>query len=325
MSHGGEGGVSDGSASSRGGTYPVRRGVPLPFEEIDRPRPPAGPGRFRLSLGPLHLDLHGLDAHRAGELRARYGPYASEPEESLPGGLQVSVRVDERAYFLEPPARPEFNPVFLDYAAGRVRYLGYKVAGWFDTSGGHGVLVLAQGTYEPDLRAFENYLRAAVAWQAAERGGALVHAASAVLDGRAYLFYGQSGAGKSTLAACNRRATVVSDDLSLVLPGEEGRPELVGSPFRGTYEKGPPVLGRFPVAAGFRLVQDTRATVKPVPRSRALAELVGNLTFVAELYGRAPELWEALERTFRDVPLAHLHFRKDDSYWDAIAQMEGGP
>jgi hypothetical protein len=235
----------------------------------------------------------------------------------------VSVRLDPRAYFLEPPERPEFNPVFLDYAEGRVRYLGYKVAGWFDTSGGEGVLVLAQGTYEPDLRSFENYIRAAVAWQAARRGGALVHAASAVLAGRAYLFYGESGAGKSTLAACNRRGTVVSDDLSLVLPAADGRPELVGSPFRGTYEEGDPVVGSFPVAAGFRLIQDTRAAVVPVARTRALAELVGNLTFVAELYGRVPELWEALERTFRDVPLAHLHFARDDSYWDAIAQTEG--
>ena len=77
-------------------------------------------------------------------------------------------------------------------------------------------------------------------------------------------------------------------------------------------------MGAFPVAAGFRLVQDTQASVVPVPRVRALAELVGNLTFVAEAYRDAPELWEALERTFREVPLAHLHFRKDDSYWDAI-------
>ncbi|HEX5045398.1 MAG TPA: hypothetical protein VFV75_21080 [Candidatus Polarisedimenticolaceae bacterium] len=314
--------MSEPSARSRGGTYPVRRGAPLSFEEIDRPRPAAGARAVRLRLGPLHLELHGLDDGRAGELRARYGPYAIEPEDGSPEALQVSVRLAARPYFIDPPERPEFNPVFLAYEAGRVRYLGYKVAGWFDPSGGRGVLVLAQGTYEPDLRAFENYIRAAVAWQAARRGGALVHAASAVLAGRAYLFYGQSGAGKSTLSACNRRARVVSDDLSLVLPGEGGRPELVGSPFRGTYEEGEPVLGSFPLAAGFRLVQDTEAAVRRVPRSRAMAELVGNLTFVAEEYARAPELWEALERTFRHVPLAHLHFRKDDSYWDAIARME---
>ena len=317
--------MSDGVARSKGGTFRVRRGVPLPFDEIDRPRPAAGPTRLRLTLGPLHVELHGLDDGRAEALRTRYGPYAGEARgEGSPDALKVSVRLAARPYFLEPPQRAEFNPVFLAYDAGRVRYLGYKVAGWFDTLAGDGVLVLAQGTYEPDLRSFENYIRAAVAWQAARRGGALVHAASAVLGGRAYLFYGESGAGKSTLAACNRRARVVSDDLSLVLPDGTGRPELVGSPFRGTYEEGEPVVGRFPLAAGFRLIQDTRAEVRSVPRSRAMAELVGNLTFVAEQYARAPELWEALEGTFRDVPLAHLHFRQDDSYWDAIAHMEAG-
>ena len=146
-----------------------------------------------------------------------------------------------------------------------------------------------------------------------------MHAASAVLGGKAYLFYGESGAGKSTLAACNRRARIVSDDLSLVLPDEQGRPHLVGSPFRGTYEGGEPVLGEFPLAAGFRLVQAERASVQEVPRVRALAELVGNLTFVAEAYQSAPDLWDSLDRTFQSVPLGHLHFRKDETYWDAIA------
>jgi hypothetical protein len=314
--------MSDFMGTARGGSYPVRQGVPLSFEEIDAPRSCPGTCRVRLSLGPLHLELDGLDERRAGELLARYGPYATAHEASEPflaHALTVSVRVDPREYFLNPPSRPEFNPVFLAHESGRVRYLGYKVAGWFDTDGGRGVMVLAQGGYEPDLRAIENYVRAAVAWQAARRGGALVHAAAAVLHGKAYLFYGESGAGKSTLAACNRRARIVSDDLSLVLPDAEGRPHLIGSPFRGTYEEGDPVLGAFPLAAGFRLVKGERAAVAPVPRLRALGELVGNLTFVAEAYASAPELWDALERTFRHVPLAHLHFRRDDTYWDAIA------
>jgi hypothetical protein len=297
----------------------VRRGEPLPFEVIDAARPSPGARRVRLSLGPLAIELHGLDDRRAHELLTRYGPYALARDREDPDALNVSVRVDERAYFIEPLEQPEFTPVFLAHDGGRVRYLAYKVAGWFDTLRGRGVLVLSQGTFEPDLRAFENYVRAAVAWQAARRGGALVHAASAVLADRGYLFYGESGAGKSTLAACNRRARIVSDDLSVVVPGADGRPRLVGSPFRGTYEEGEPVVGDFPLAAGFRLVKDVRAAVRPIPRLRALAELVGNLTFVAEAYASAPELWAALEATLRDVPLGHLHFCKDDSYWDAIA------
>jgi len=78
------------------------------------------------------------------------------------------------------------------------------------------------------------------------------------------------------------------------------------------------VVGRFPLAAGFRLIQAPEADVRPVARIRALSELIGNLPFVAEAFGERPDLWDGVERTFRDVPLAHLHFRKDDSYWDAI-------
>jgi len=112
---------------------------------------------------------------------------------------------------------------------------------------------------------------------------------------------------------------IVSDDLSLVLP-RDGALDLVGSPFRGTYEGGEPVVGSFPLAAGFRLVQAEEAEVRPVPRVRGFAELVGNLPFVAEAYHRDPALLESVERAFARVPLAHLHFRPDDSYWDAIAR-----
>jgi hypothetical protein len=177
---------------------------------------------------------------------------------------------------------------------------------------------ISRGEFEPGIRALENYVRAAVAWQAASRGGALVHAAGAVRNGRGYLFYGASGAGKSTLAASNRRGAIVSDDLSLVLPGADGRLELVGSPFRGTYEEGDPVVGRFPLAAGFRLVQASEPAVREVDRVRALAELVGNLPFVAEAFARRTDLFDRLHAAFASVPLAHLCFTKDDRFWDAI-------
>jgi hypothetical protein len=232
--------------------------------------------------------------------------------------LKVRLGREDRDYFIDPPARPEPNPVILACDGERVRYLGYRLAGWFDTLGGRGEILLARGDYEPAERAIENYVRAAVAWQAASRGGGLVHAASAVWQGRGYLFYGESGAGKSTLSAVNTRAAVVSDDLSLVLPGRSGGLDLVGSPFRGTYDQGEPVHGRFPLAAGFRIIKDSRADVRPVPRVRALAELVGNLPFVAEAFAGRPDLFERVAASFGRLPLAHLHFAKDDSYWEAV-------
>jgi hypothetical protein len=112
---------------------------------------------------------------------------------------------------------------------------------------------------------------------------------------------------------------VISDDLALVLPSGHGGLQLQGTPFRGTYEAGPLVLGSFPLAAGFRLVQASCAEVRAVPRVRALAELVGNLPFLAEAFAARPDLFESVQRAFSAVPLAQLAFRRDDSYWDAIA------
>ncbi len=318
--------MTEENATSRGGTYRLRRGTPPPMEFFREERRSPGARAVRLTLGTVRVELAGLDDRRAEELLRRFGPYVASVtgprEEEGPRILRAAVGIEDREYFIEPPERAEFNPVFVAVDGSRVRYLGYKVAGWFDTREHDGTLLLSRGTFEPDVRAIENYVRVAVAWRAAEMGGALVHAASAVRNGRGYLFYGESGAGKSTLAASTRRATIVSDDLSLVLPSEDGTPHLVGSPFRGTYEGGPPVLGSFPVAAGFRIVQATTAEVRQVARIRALSELVGNLPFVADSFGRRPDLFPKIQATFSSVPLAHLHFRRDDSYWDAI-EREG--
>jgi hypothetical protein len=288
---------------------------PPPAEYFDASFAPAGGNTLTLDIGGVAIRLRGLPPEPERRLRERYGKFVVD---GFADGLDVELCRDDREYFIDPPATTELNPVHLECDGDRVRFVGYRLAGIFDTAGGRGRALLAGGEYEPVDRALENYIRAAVAWQAAEKGGALVHAASAAWEGRGYLFYGESGAGKSTLAECNRRALVLSDDLSLVLPGEDGHPQLVGSPFRGTYEGGDRVVGRFPLVAGFRLVQDERAEVRDVDRARALSELVGNLPFVAEGFSARPDLFATVHRAFAKVPLKHLHFRRDDSYWDAI-------
>ncbi len=280
-------------------------------------RPPAGELALGIDLGGLRWNLFGLDEALCSSLKERYGPYVIDPVPS-DASLDVRLGIEPIDYFIDPPAEPELNPVLLALDGDRVRFLGYRIAGWFDACGGEGQILLARGDYEPPERAIENYVRASVAWQAASRGGALVHAASAVLDGRGYLFYGESGAGKSTLSACNRRASVVRDDLSLILADEAGRPQLVGSPFRGTYEGGDPVLGHFPLAAGFRIVQAPEARVVNVSRAIAWSGLVANLPFISDAFPDHPEILERIRGSFASVPLAHLRFCKDDTYWDAV-------
>ena len=279
-------------------------------------RSAAGRRAVVLALGPLEIELSGLDDALAELLFQRYAPYSARTVRA-DDPLRLRLALEDRQYFIDPPETFELVRVYIACDGDRVRYVSYRVAAWFDVAANEGDVLLASGTFEPPERALENIIRTAVAWQAAARGGVMVHAASAVWKGRGYLFYGESGAGKSTLSACNRRAQVVSDDLSLLLPGKDGL-ELIGSPFRGTYTEGPPVIGRFPLVAGFRLVQADRAAVTEVDRVRGLSELVGNLPFVAEAFASRPDLFERVEQAFTAVPLAHLHFRKDDTYWDAI-------
>lgn len=284
---------------------------------FEAPRPAAGSRFVTLRLEPLDIQLGGLDDALADMLYRRYSPFAIDgPGRS--DALKVDVRLEAQDYFMPPADTLEFVQVRVACDGERVRYMSYQVAGWFDIRDGEGLLLLSRGEWEPRQRSFENYIRAAVAWQAAGRGGALVHAASAVHQGKGYLFYGESGAGKSTLSECNRRGQVLSDDLSLVLRADDGTLDIVGSPFRGTYEGGPPVQGRFPLAAGFRLIQAKSAAVEQVDRLRAYAELIGNLPFVAEAFSDRSDIFAETMAGFARLPLAHLHFRKDDSYWDAI-------
>ncbi len=310
--------MSDRWSTKGGRSYPVRHGTPPPISFFSPARPPAGPHRFGMSLGDIRIELDGLDGDLATGLVSRYEAYADPAAAHVDGALQLQFSREPCAYFIEPPESPQFNPIWIACEGTRVRYLGHQVAGWFDTTELRGEILLSTGTYEPEIRALENFIRCAVAWCAAARGGALVHAASAERNGKAYLFYGESGAGKSTLSAASTRGRVISDDLSLVLRRPGGGLDLIGSPFRGTYEDGPPVIGRFPLVAGFRIVKAERAEVRPAPRIVAFGQLVGNLTFVAEAFGERPDLFASVEAAFAGTPLFHLHFRKDDSYWDAI-------
>ena len=301
------------------GAGPARTGEPLPISYFGTPRPAAGARAVTLALETLRIRLDGLDDALAGDLLGRFAPYARDGGPAKPGDLVVRCARDARSHYIAPPPRPELNPVWIAADEGRVRYVGYRAAAWFDVEGSSGELLLAEDDYEPALRAIENFLRCATAWRAAASGGALVHAAGLIRDGRGYLFYGESGAGKSTLAAADRRGRVVSDDLTLALSRPGGGLDLVGSPFRGTYEGGEPILGRTTLVAGFRIVQAAEARVRSVSRAIAFGQLVGNLAFVAEAFSRRPDLFARVESAFAPVPLFHLDFRKDDSYWDAIA------
>jgi len=164
-----------------------------------------------------------------------------------------------------------------------------------------------------------NLVRAAVAWILPGRGGALVHAAALVLDGRAFLLVGSEGAGKSTWAALGERGggRVLTDDLAM-LDAADGEMQALGAPFRSTHvaDYGP---GRWPLAAILFPRHGRPAATAPVASLIARAKIVANLPFVAEGAERDPRIGAVVERLCA-LPCAELTFDLDPSFVDVLRE-----
>jgi len=286
--------------------------------------PPLGDRSFAFDLSGLSIRFDELDANLDGALRKRFAAYACDPE-AAPSPLLTSVHRDAIEHYVEPErARAEgYYRLRIVHDQGLIRLVTYSMAAWIDIADSRAGVALGTGTFDPRERAIENFCRVAVAWMAVARGGFFIHGASITRGGRAYIFFGRSASGKSTLAAMNTEGRVISDDLTLVVPSGGGL-AVAGSPFRGTYGGGEPVVGLYPLAGIFRLVQDERTFVEERRRIEALAEFIANLPFVNDALGRHPELLARLERAAFTVPILFLHFERKPGYWKAVDEALAG-
>jgi len=309
-------------------TIPAR---PPAADFFDRPAGTRlGTRAATLAFDGLSIALDGMDPAWHAAFLARYRPWARDLTRWSPTpDLTLAITLGEKDHYIElpPPGVSIINPLAIEVDRGvagqsRIRVCTFGLAATFSTRGGRGRAVFARTDYDPRDRSMENILRVATAWLAVARGGVLMHSASIVKDGRACLFFGQSGSGKSTISALDRRGRVVSDDLTLILPGPAGCPQVVGTPFRGTWTGGEPVTGRFPIRAGFRLRkagEKEATTVEPSRRSLLTAEAIANLPFLVDQLHARPDLFAVAEKIFGSFPLRELRFRKDDAaFWDAI-------
>jgi hypothetical protein len=295
---------------------PARTG-PLPLEEFRAYTRRAGDRSARFEVSGIAVEFDGLPDDLAERMAVVYGPFLGRVS-GAGDPLRIEVLEAPIDYFL-PPAFAERWEVYRMLTAledGIFRSTSYRLAAWFDLSRGLGQIALARGDLDPAPRAMENFLRSAVAWRALGRGGFFLHGASIVRNGMCYLFYGPSGAGKSTLAAMSAEGRVISDDLTLVLGGAQGTVGA-GGPFRGTYTKGDPVVGTFPVAGFYRLRKDERTFIRPGDGG-CFADLLGNLPFVVDQLPRHPHLIDRVRSLVEGMRFRYLHFRKDESFWPAL-------
>jgi hypothetical protein len=151
----------------------------------------------------------------------------------------------------------------------------------------------------------------------ARKGGFLVHASSAIRNGRAFLFAGISGAGKTTMARlAPPDAALLTDEISYVML-QDGLYTAVGTPFFGELARVGENL-RAPIECLYLLAQGPKNKVEPIVGADAVRGLLGNILFFA----RDPEfvklVFDAALNFVSRVPIRRLTFVPDSRVWELI-------
>jgi hypothetical protein len=151
----------------------------------------------------------------------------------------------------------------------------------------------------------------------AKEGGFLLHSASAVRNGKAFLFAGVSGAGKTTISRlAPPDATLLTDEISYVRRRNNDYVAF-GTPFTGELAK----LGEncsAPVAALYLLAQGPENRIEPLGTADAARGLLANMLFFAEDHELVHCAFQAACNFVDRVPVHSLTFVPDATVWELI-------
>lgn len=254
------------------------------------------------------------------------------------GGMPVLVRTESRDFlrmledryagFVNPAANPacEFDveivppgkitdedEVAVRFNSGRWLIERGDLRAKWDPASGRGWIRQSANPYSIDTA-----LRIVHSLILAREGGLLVHAASAVRDGKAFLFAGVSGAGKTTISRlAPADVTLLTDEISYLRRNGPGY-VAHGTPFAGELAKvGENVQA--PLAALYLLQQGTENAIEPVSAGDAARSVLENVLFFTHDPELVSMVFDSACDLVRCVPVYRLTFVPDARVWELIA------
>ena len=290
----------------------------------------AGPSADASSEGPAPGDHQGGPC-RPGRAQGPRRVFELEVELVPPGIVsdaeEARVRLEGRRWVME---RSDF----------RAEWVPERRQGWVRQS--------------PNPYSIDAVLRILHSLVLAREGGFLVHAASAIRNGRAFLFAGASGAGKTTISRLAPPDVVVlTDEISYVRPwkqrtgnreqvignssaqglGDEGQGilpslfpvpsslfpayEAFGTPFTGELARIGENL-RAPVAALYLLTQGAGNRIEAISHAEAARGLLQNILFFAQDEELVRLVFQSAFDFVSRVPVRRLVFAQDARAWELI-------
>lgn len=151
----------------------------------------------------------------------------------------------------------------------------------------------------------------------ARQGGFLAHSASAMRNGKSFLFAGVSEAGKTTISRlAPPDATLLTDEISYVRSCAAGY-VAYGTPFTGELAK----LGEnvsAPLAALYFLAKGNENRIDAMEPAEAARQLLANMLFFAEDEELVQTMFYTAFEFVSRVPTARLTFIPDARVWELI-------
>lgn len=256
-----------------------------------------------IEVGGLPIQVQTTDADFERLLRGRYGDYAKSSEKS-DLGLRVQLMAPER---FDADADLE---VWLEDREWKMKRGDFE-ARW-NPAERRGRVVQSPNPYSID-----SVLRIVHTLTLAPEGGFLVHASSAVRNGKAYLFSGVSEAGKTTIARlAPSDVTLLTDEASYVRK-VNGLYMAYGTPFAG--ELGVPGKNiSAPIAAVYFLEKGLENRIEKIEPAPAVKRLLRNILFFTHQPDLVRQVFDSACAMVAAVPFFQLTFFPDERVWESI-------
>jgi hypothetical protein len=230
-----------------------------------------------IKIGGMPVRVHTTDPCFLAMLQDRYAGFWTASSERAERGAEIAFDVD-----LTPPrfADPSV-PVRVTQRLGRWTLERGDFRAQWEPASRTGSIRQTANPYSIDA-----VLRIVHTLVLARQGGFLLHSASAIRNGKAFLFAGVSEAGKTTISRlAPPDATLLTDEISYVRK-QDARKQgagyiAYGTPFTGELAK----LGEnvsAPIAALYLLAKGSENRIDPIPPGEAARSLLANLLFFAE-------------------------------------------
>ena len=256
-----------------------------------------------IEIGGMPVRVNTTDAGFLGILQNRYSGFVGESQDA-----EIEFDVE-----LAPPNPADRDAdVEVKYCFGRWSLTRGDFRAEWEPSARRGWIRQTANPYSIDA-----VLRIVHTLVLARQGGFLLHSASAIRNGKAFLFAGVSEAGKTTISRlAPPDVTLLTDEISYVRKKSDGYIAF-GTPFTGELAK----LGEnvsAPIAALYLLTKGRENRIDPIAPGEAARSLLANLLFFAEDEELVQATFHSAFEFVSRVPVSRLTFVPDARVWELI-------